>query len=174
MLLTFLSFLCFTLVLVTAVEMRIGREFGFGVQRLTSLTNRNEEHEDNVDSASSHVTLSEASSISSCENVSTHYFPAVIDNFAPISLQQVWIGKGQRYWMNDKLWGGPGFPVFVYVGGEWEESCKTLTPGHKYFYDLAVEHQALLLNVEHRFYGDSFPFADMSTANLQYLSALQV
>lgn len=56
----------------------------------------------------------------------------------------------------------------------WEESCRTLMPGHKYFYELAIEHQALMINVEHRFYGDSFPFKDTSTTNLQYLSALQV
>lgn len=61
-----------------------------------------------------------------------------------------------------------------YMIHRWEESCRTLTPGHRYFYDLAVEHEALLVNVEHRFYGDSFPFVDTSTVNLQYLSATQV
>ena len=93
---------------------RIGGEFGFGVQRL-SHTNKDEDLEA-IDT--SHFTIAGVSSDPLCVNVSTHYFPAVIDNFAPISLQQVWIGKGQRYWMNDELWGGPGFPVFVYIGGE--------------------------------------------------------
>lgn len=93
--------------------MHIGREFGFGIQRLMH-SNKDEAK----DVTSSHFTVSDLSSDSSCMNVSTHYFPAVIDNFAPISQQQVWTGKGQRYWMNDELWGGPGFPVFVYIGGE--------------------------------------------------------
>jgi hypothetical protein len=31
-------------------------------------------------------------------------------------------------------------------------------------YELAQQHRGLLVNVEHRFYGDSFPVADSSTA----------
>lgn len=42
-----------------------------------------------------------------------------------------------------------------------------------YMYDLAKEHGAMLVNVEHRFYGDSYPTLDMSTSNLQYLSSQQ-
>ena len=48
--------------------------------------------------------------------------------------------------------------------GEWQESCSTLTPSGLYMYELAQQHRGLLVNVEHRFYGDSFPFADSSTA----------
>jgi serine protease 16 len=40
-------------------------------------------------------------------------------------------------------------------------------------YQLAEVHKALLVNVEHRFYGQSYPTADMSTSNLQYLSSEQ-
>ena len=40
-------------------------------------------------------------------------------------------------------------------------------------YNLAEEHNAMLVDVEHRFYGESYPTADMSTENLQYLSADQ-
>lgn len=42
-----------------------------------------------------------------------------------------------------------------------------------YVYDLAKEHNALMVNVEHRFYGESYPTLDMSTKNLQYLSSQQ-
>jgi hypothetical protein len=42
-----------------------------------------------------------------------------------------------------------------------------------YVYELAQQHQALLLDVEHRFYGESYPTSDMSTSNLRYLSAEQ-
>jgi serine protease 16 len=42
-----------------------------------------------------------------------------------------------------------------------------------YVYELAKEHRALLVNVEHRFYGKSYPTADMSTENLMYLSSEQ-
>jgi hypothetical protein len=40
-------------------------------------------------------------------------------------------------------------------------------------YQLAEEHQALMLDVEHRFYGLSYPTTDMSLENLGYLSAEQ-
>lgn len=70
------------------------------------------------------------------------------------------------------LAGGVGYPVFVYIGGEAEESCRTLTSG-LYMYTLAQQHKALLINVEHRFYGLSYPTLDMSTENLKYLSADQ-
>ena len=39
--------------------------------------------------------------------------------------------------------------------------------------EAASKHQALLVNVEHRFYGDSYPTADSSTANLRFLSSEQ-
>jgi hypothetical protein len=42
-----------------------------------------------------------------------------------------------------------------------------------YMYELAKQHRGLLVDVEHRFYGQSYPTADMSTENLQYLSSEQ-
>lgn len=42
-----------------------------------------------------------------------------------------------------------------------------------WMYELATQHQGLLVDVEHRFYGESFPTNDTSTSNLQYLSADQ-
>jgi len=38
---------------------------------------------------------------------------------------------------------------------------------------MAEQHNALLVNVEHRFYGESYPTADMSTDNLKYLTSTQ-
>lgn len=71
-----------------------------------------------------------------------------------------------------EFWAGPGAPVFVFIGGEGEESCSRLTE-RMYLWDLAKENNALLMNVEHRFYGESYPTKDMSTKNLQYLSSQQ-
>lgn len=42
-----------------------------------------------------------------------------------------------------------------------------------YMYTLAEEHNAMLVDVEHRFYGESYPTTDMSTENLKYLSSAQ-
>ncbi|CAM9203301.1 unnamed protein product, partial [Ectocarpus fasciculatus] len=97
---------------------------------------------------------------------------AVIDNFAPIQNQKTWEGEGQRYWVNKEFWGGAGHPMFVFIGGEGEESCSRLT-SKMYVYELAKQHRAMLVNVEHRFYGESYPTVDMSTENLQYLSSQQ-
>lgn len=38
---------------------------------------------------------------------------------------------------------------------------------------VGAKHGALLMSLEHRYYGDSQPFADHSTDNLQYLTSEQ-
>jgi thymus-specific serine protease len=107
-----------------------------------------------------------------CGNSVGYFFDSSVDNFAPANEQVSWAGNGQRYWINKELWAGKGYPIVVFIGGEGEESCRRLLKG-LYFYDLAEQHQALLVNVEHRFYGESYPTVDMSTKNLKYLSADQ-
>ena len=74
--------------------------------------------------------------------------------------------------MNKEFWSGPGAPIFVYIGGEGQESCRHLSSS-MFIHSLAEKHNALLIDVEHRFYGESYPTADMSTENLQYLSSSQ-
>lgn len=109
----------------------------------------------------------------SCDNVTENWFSgAIIDNFAPVEQQQRWVGLGQRYFVNKQFWGGNNYPIFVFIGGEGEEKCTRLT-SYMYLYNLAQEHRALLVDVEHRFYGKSFPTADDSTANLRYLTSAQ-
>lgn len=108
-----------------------------------------------------------------CDNVTEYYYrDAVIDNFSPIQNQQKWYNNGQRYWLNKEFWGGNNYPIFVFIGGEGEEKCSRLTSS-MYLYDLAQEHRALLVDVEHRFYGKSIPTPDVSTENLKYLSSSQ-
>ena len=60
-----------------------------------------------------------------CFPVEASDFKGVIDNFASVDDQKPWEGS-QRYWVNAELWGGPGYPIFAFIGGEWVESCKTL------------------------------------------------
>lgn len=108
-----------------------------------------------------------------CDTIPEFRFQdAVIDNFAPISMQKKWMDGGQRYWINKAEWGGVNYPIFVFIGGETEESCTRLTD-YLFMYDLAQEHRALLVDIEHRYYGQSLPTADVSTENLQYLSSAQ-
>jgi len=134
------------------------REIGFGATRLKHFNK--------------HVLQGEGNA-TICANVEQYWFKeAVVDNFAPIERQQYWANEGQRYWLNKQFWSGPGAPIFVFIGGEGQESCGRLT-SKMYMYTLAQQHNALLVNVEHRFYGQSYPTVDMSTANLSYLSSSQ-
>lgn len=148
------------IVLSTIVTASLASEspapIGFGVQRLKKFQSKNA-----------------LKASTTCPEVDQYWFKdAVVDNFAPIVAQEKWAGEGQRYWLNRQYWGGVDFPIFVYIGGEGAESCSRLT-NHMYAYELAQQHRALLVDVEHRFYGESYPTDDMSTSNLKYLSADQ-
>ncbi|KAL4102137.1 hypothetical protein PRIC1_005885 [Phytophthora ramorum] len=94
---------------------------------------------------------------------------AILDHFAPVSRRTTW---KQRYQVNEEFWGGHGFPVFLYIGGEGPLGPKAIT-NRTFIYYLAEQHRALLLALEHRFYGKSYPTEDMSLPNLVYLSSEQ-
>lgn len=152
-------------VCLAAVATVTGQEeytnFGYGLQRLK---NRK----------SPVKTLLGASAVSGCENIEEHYYKdAIIDNFAGTDKLTKWQGPGQRYWLNKELWGGEGFPIFVFIGGEGEEACGRLAADKSFMYTLARQHRALMVDVEHRFYGESYPTTDMSTENLRFLTSQQ-
>lgn len=62
--------------------------------------------------------------------------------------------------------------MFFVLGGEGAISLGYVT-GHFHSNDLAAEFGAMIVAVEHRFYGQSIPTADSSTPNLKYLSTQQ-
>ncbi|OQS07366.1 serine protease family S28 [Thraustotheca clavata] len=97
------------------------------------------------------------------------YTQAILDHFAPVSDRKYW---NQRYFVNDEFWAGVGFPVFLYIGGEGPLSPTALSDKN-YIHVLAKKHRALMVAVEHRFYGASYPTPDMSIENLRYLSSQQ-
>ncbi|KAJ5103846.1 hypothetical protein N7532_004375 [Penicillium argentinense] len=77
----------------------------------------------------------------------------------------------QRYWYNSEWWAGEGSPVVLFTPGE--ESAdpftgyltnKTLTGR------LALEIKGAVLMLEHRYWGDSSPYDDLTTENLQHLT----
>jgi serine protease 16 len=76
----------------------------------------------------------------------------------------------QRYYFDSRFWCGSGCPVFLYIGGEGPQGPPS---PRLYIWTLAEKHGALLVALEHRFYGESRPTADLSTANLQYLTSSQ-
>lgn len=133
-------------------------QIGFGVQRL----------KDNSYKKNTFLTQE-----FKCDNVTENWFKdAVIDNFSSIQEQKKWKGKGQRYYLNKQFWGGPGYPIFVFIGGEGQEKCTRLT-AKSHLFAQAKKYNALLIDVEHRFYGESYPTLDMSTKNIRYLSSEQ-
>mgnify|MGYP003886318957 FL=1 len=129
-------------------------DFGFGVHRLKST--------ENVEA--------------DCGNVTTNYYAqAIKDHFVAASKQEYWDAPGQRYFINDQYWDGPGAPIFVYIGGEGPESCRTLQPNVLLMSQMAQAHGALMVDIEHRYYGESYPTAtDMTNEHLaDYLTSEQ-
>jgi hypothetical protein len=108
--------------------------FGFGVKRLKDSHSSRDKRmrrwkiDGNDDRQRNDLHLGAATATSCGPVKSFFYRGGVIDNFASIDDQLPWEGA-QRYWVNDELWGGPGYPIFVFIGGEWTESCSTLLPG---------------------------------------------
>ncbi|XP_054156714.1 putative serine protease K12H4.7 [Oppia nitens] len=76
----------------------------------------------------------------------------------------------QRYFLNDKYY-KTGGPVFLEVYGEGEANDYYITSGA--IAEYANRFNALLVNLEHRYYGQSVPTEDLSVENLRYLTVEQ-
>ncbi|OAY42948.1 lysosomal Pro-X carboxypeptidase [Manihot esculenta] len=105
------------------------------------------------------------------------FFTQILDhfNFNPQSYQTF----QQRYLINDTFWGGPekNSPIFLYTGNEGDIEWFAQNTG--FMYDNAPLFKALIVFIEHRFYGKSVPFGgnkDVAYSNgstLGYLSSTQ-
>jgi hypothetical protein len=79
-----------------------------------------------------------------------------------------------RYFMNSDYYSSGG-PVFLLMGGEgtanpiWISGLQVPTQ----IVAWAAEFGAMLFSIEHRFYGQTQPFPDLSTANLAFLTSEQ-
>lgn len=164
--------LTFCVTLATATHFK---RFGFGVQHLKYVHQEEQEEAVVVEAAVAAATPSspQQGTATTCANVTQYWYQdAVLDNFSPIMSQQKWFDKGQRYMANEQFWGGINYPIFVYIEGESELSCRSLTSS-LYMFQLAKQHQGLLIAVEHRYYGQSMPTNDTSMKSLAYLSSTQ-
>ena len=100
------------------------------------------------------------------------YTSQTLDHFDSNNIQTF----SQRYFINDTFFNGNG-PIFLCVGGEGPE----LTPdvvitGNIHcaiMINLAIQNNGLILALEHRYYGQTYPTSDVSTENLKYLSSKQ-
>ncbi len=84
----------------------------------------------------------------------------------------------QRYFVNTTFWkGDANAPVFLCVGGEGPPLDRTVLSASVHCNDmveLAPKFGALMLALEHRYYGPSNPFKqDYSTENLKWLNSEQ-
>ncbi|XP_019486777.1 PREDICTED: thymus-specific serine protease [Hipposideros armiger] len=75
----------------------------------------------------------------------------------------------QRYWVNDQHWASRDGPVFLYLGGEGSLGPGSVMRGHPAA--LAPAWGALVIGLEHRFYGLSVPAGGLDRAQLRFLSS---
>lgn len=105
----------------------------------------------------------------------THFFPQQLDHFTfrPKSYNVF----SQKYLINSTYWDkGPTHtaPIFVYTGNEGNIEWFAANTG--FMMDIAPKFNALLVFIEHRFYGESLPFgkgSSKSAEKLGYLSSSQ-
>ncbi|PQE15701.1 disulfide-isomerase erp38 protein [Rutstroemia sp. NJR-2017a BBW] len=80
----------------------------------------------------------------------------------------------QRFWWNYEFWGGPGSPVVFFTPGEVSAGAyggylTNVTITGKF----AQEIKGAVVMVEHRYWGESSPYDNLTTTNLQYLTLKQ-
>ncbi|KAK2112935.1 Thymus-specific serine protease [Saguinus oedipus] len=75
----------------------------------------------------------------------------------------------QRYWVNDQHWDGQDGPIFLHLGGEGSLGPGSVMKGHPAA--LAPAWGALVISLEHRFYGLSIPAGGLDMAQLRFLSS---
>lgn len=89
-----------------------------------------------------------------------------LDHFDPTN-RKTW---KQRYFANNKYYKSGG-PVFLHIFGESKAHSGWLVVGQTA--ECAKIHDALVVGVEHRYYGKSHPTEDISMENLKFLSSQQ-
>lgn len=108
----------------------------------------------------------EIMSVMASNSTGSGYFKQLIDHKDP--------GKGtfdQFYYWSSEFWKGPGSPVVLFTPGEVNGSLYTsYLTGNRLSGTLAKEMGAAIFVVEHRYWGNSSPFPELTTANLQYLT----
>ncbi|KAK3134218.1 hypothetical protein QOZ80_6AG0546460 [Eleusine coracana subsp. coracana] len=105
-----------------------------------------------------------------------HYFPQELDHFTFTPNSSMIFYK--KYLLNDTFWRRPGGkqagPLFVYTGNEGDIEWFATNTG--FMFDIAPKFGALLVFIEHRFYGESKPFGNdsyKSPDKLGYLTSSQ-
>ncbi|KAL6595556.1 hypothetical protein ACP70R_047896 [Stipagrostis hirtigluma subsp. patula] len=100
------------------------------------------------------------SSVPSMVRYETRHYTQRLDHFnaAPASYGSF----QQRYLVNDTFWGGRTAPIFLYAGNEGDVELFTNNTG--FMWEAAPRFRAMLVFVEHRYYGKSMPFGSKEAA----------
>lgn len=93
------------------------------------------------------------------------WFSQRLDHYAPADHRQF----NQRYYEFLDYFQAPDGPIFLKLCGE--SSCNGIV--NDYTAVLAKKFGAAVVSLEHRYYGKSSPFKDLTTHNLRYLSSKQ-
>ncbi|KAJ6231690.1 peptidase s28 family protein [Anaeramoeba flamelloides] len=88
-----------------------------------------------------------------------------LDHFNPLDTRTF----EQQYYVDDTYWTDHSGPVFLYISGE----APMGGPVGGFVSVLAEQNNALVLSLEHRYYGKSQPFSEYTTENLQFLTVEQ-
>jgi pimeloyl-ACP methyl ester carboxylesterase len=72
----------------------------------------------------------------------------------------------ERYWVSSTYATTPNAPVLLFLCGEWTCGTRDLSR----LVPLAQKLHAHMVAMEHRYYGESQPFTQLTTENLKYLS----
>ena len=103
-------------------------------------------------------------------NHGPYYYDQVVDHFGGSSTSNRTFK--QRYYVVDDHWAKPNGPFILYIGGESPLNAPKGVNGDE-FEVLAKQNKAAVLSLEHRYFGKSLPFPDLSTEHLRYLDVEQ-
>ncbi|KAL1831927.1 hypothetical protein ACET3Z_001578 [Daucus carota] len=104
------------------------------------------------------------------------YYTQTLDHFG--YTPESYMTFQQRYVVNYEHWGGANTssPIIVYTGDEVDVTALVNGTGHGFLGELASHFKAILMYIEHRYYGDSMPFGQETFDNsstLGYFTSTQ-
>ncbi|XP_043846796.1 lysosomal Pro-X carboxypeptidase [Dromiciops gliroides] len=96
----------------------------------------------------------------------THYLVQQVDHFG----FDVRLTFKQRYLIADQHWKNDNGPILFYTGNEGDITWFCKNTG--FMWDVAEELKAMLVFAEHRYYGESLPFGNLSFSDSKHLNYL--
>eukprot|EP01018_Ginkgo_biloba_P013608 Gb_08404 [translate_table: standard] len=104
----------------------------------------------------SKASVKQQSNAISSGDLETHHYTQTLDHFT--YTPEGYRTFQHRYLVNRKYWGGPqtNSPIFAYTGDEGDIVGDEAYAG--FMIDIAPHFQALLVYIEHRYYGSTMPF----------------